>query len=89
VAAAETAGYGVFWFLGSTAIGLLYERSLGATIAFCVAMELAAVPVFAVGSASIRFLAGIARGPDGRHGIGPKQNVTELTKNATFPRKVP
>jgi MFS family permease len=41
-----TAGYGVFWFLGSAAIGLLYERSLPATIAFCVVAELAAIPFF-------------------------------------------
>lgn len=41
-----TAGYGVFWFLGSAAIGRLYDLSLAATVAFCVAMELAAVPIF-------------------------------------------
>ncbi len=42
-----TAGYGIFWFLGSAAIGALYDHSLGATIAFCVATQLAAVPIFA------------------------------------------
>jgi predicted MFS family arabinose efflux permease len=41
-----TAGYGVFWFLGSAAIGILYDISLPATIAFCVVAELAAVPFF-------------------------------------------
>jgi MFS family permease len=41
-----TAGYGTFWFLGSAAIGILYDLSLAATIAFCVVAELAAVPVF-------------------------------------------
>jgi MFS family permease len=41
-----TVGYGVFWFLGSAAIGILYDISLPATIAFCVAAELAAVPFF-------------------------------------------
>ena len=41
-----TAGYGVFWFLGSAAIGFLYDVSLPATIAFCTAAELAAVPIF-------------------------------------------
>jgi predicted MFS family arabinose efflux permease len=40
-----TAGYGVFWFLGSAAIGILYDLSLTATICFCVIVELAAVPV--------------------------------------------
>lgn len=41
-----TAGYGVFWFLGSATIGFLYDRSLTATIAFCVVTELAAIPLF-------------------------------------------
>lgn len=41
-----TAVYGVFWFLGSAVIGILYDWSLTATIAFCVAAQLAAVPVF-------------------------------------------
>jgi MFS family permease len=41
-----TAGYGVFWFLGSAAIGALYDRSLAATIAFCLVTQLAAVPIF-------------------------------------------
>lgn len=41
-----TAGYGVFWFVGSGAIGFLYDRSVPATIAFCVIAELAAAPFF-------------------------------------------
>jgi len=41
-----TAGYGLFWFIGSAAIGILYDRSVPATIGFCVALELAAVPFF-------------------------------------------
>ena len=41
-----TAGYGVFWFLGSAAIGILYDLSVPAVIVFCVVAELAAVPVF-------------------------------------------
>jgi predicted MFS family arabinose efflux permease len=41
-----TAGYGVFWFLGSAAIGMLYDISLPATIVFCVVFELSAVPIF-------------------------------------------
>lgn len=41
-----TAGYGVFWFIGSVIIGLLYDRSLDATITFCVVAELAAIPFF-------------------------------------------
>jgi predicted MFS family arabinose efflux permease len=41
-----TAGYGVFWFLGSIVIGLLYQRSLAGVIVFCIVAELAAVPFF-------------------------------------------
>jgi MFS family permease len=43
-----TAGYGLFWFMGSAAIGILYDRSIPATIAFCVILELAAIPIFFV-----------------------------------------
>jgi MFS family permease len=41
-----TAGYGLFWFFGSAAIGFLYDLSPSAAAAFCVAAELAAVPIF-------------------------------------------
>jgi MFS family permease len=41
-----TAGYGVFWFLGSAAIGALYEISVPLTVGFCMAAEMAAVPIF-------------------------------------------
>lgn len=40
-----TAGYGAFWFAGSTAIGVLYGRSLWAAIVFCVLAQLAAIPL--------------------------------------------
>jgi predicted MFS family arabinose efflux permease len=40
-----TAGYGLFWFLGSIAIGFLYQYSLSAVTTFCVLLELAAIPV--------------------------------------------
>jgi MFS family permease len=41
-----TAGYGIFWFLGSAGIGFLYGVSLPALIAFSVVLQLAAVPLF-------------------------------------------
>jgi MFS family permease len=41
-----TAGYGVFWFLGSVLIGILYDVSLLAVIAFSLIAELAAIPLF-------------------------------------------
>jgi MFS family permease len=41
-----TAGYGIFWFIGSAAIGALYQVSAQTAVAFCVVAELAAVPLF-------------------------------------------
>lgn len=41
-----TAGYGVAWFAGSATIGILYDISIPATVVFCVAVDLAAVPLF-------------------------------------------
>jgi MFS family permease len=41
-----TAAYGVFWFVGSALMGILYEVSLPILIAFSVAAELAAIPLF-------------------------------------------
>jgi MFS family permease len=41
-----TAGYGIAWFAGSAAIGILYDRSEFAALTFCVLAELAALPVF-------------------------------------------
>jgi MFS family permease len=43
-----TAGYGVFWFIGSAVMGILYDYSVTATIIFCVGTQLAAVPIFFV-----------------------------------------
>jgi hypothetical protein len=41
-----TAGYGIFWFIGSALIGFLYDRSISAVVAFCIVAELAAIPCF-------------------------------------------
>lgn len=41
-----TAGYGTFWFAGSAMIGIFYDVSVVWTVAFCVACQLAAVPIF-------------------------------------------
>ncbi len=49
-----TAGYGVFWFLGSALIGILYGVSLPLLIAFSVVAELAAIPLFIVVSRRFR-----------------------------------
>jgi len=41
-----TASYGIFWFIGSAAIGALYQTSMPFAVGFCVSAQLAAVPVF-------------------------------------------
>jgi MFS family permease len=41
-----TAGYGIFWFIGSAIIGILYDLSVPAVIAFCVVTQLTAIPIF-------------------------------------------
>jgi predicted MFS family arabinose efflux permease len=37
-------GYGVFWFLGSVLMGILYDKSIIALIIFSVVTQLASVP---------------------------------------------
>jgi MFS family permease len=39
------AGYGVAWFLGSAAMGVLYDRSLSFLVGFSVVAQLAAIPL--------------------------------------------
>jgi len=41
-----TAAYGVFWFLGSLIMGLLYGISILAVIAFCMATQVISIPLF-------------------------------------------
>jgi predicted MFS family arabinose efflux permease len=41
-----TAGYGIFWFLGSVLIGNLYEVSLPALVGFSVGAQLISIPLF-------------------------------------------
>lgn len=43
-----TTFYGVSWFLGSVAIGFLYQYSVFATVTFCVVLELAAIPILII-----------------------------------------
>ena len=43
-----TGVYGVFWFLGSVIIGRLYDVSLPALLAFSIAAQLVAIPIFIV-----------------------------------------
>jgi predicted MFS family arabinose efflux permease len=48
-----TAGYGLFWFLGSTVIGTVYDHSVAATVGVCVVLELAAIPFFIAAQARL------------------------------------
>jgi len=41
-----TAAYGISWFLGSAAIGFLYDVSVQAAVLFCVATGVASLPFF-------------------------------------------
>jgi MFS family permease len=41
-----TAGYGVFWFVGSVLIGRLYDISIPAVIVFSIVTQLIAIPFF-------------------------------------------
>jgi len=41
-----TAGYGVAWFIGSAAIGILYDISITGVVIFCLVLQVAAVPIF-------------------------------------------
>jgi MFS family permease len=42
-----TALYGTFWFFGSALIGILYDISAAAAAGFCVAAQIAAIPLLA------------------------------------------
>ena len=39
-------GYGIAWFLGSAAMGLLYDKSILGVVVFSVVLQLAALPIF-------------------------------------------
>jgi MFS family permease len=43
-----TGVYGIAWFLGSVVIGVLYDYSIAGVVIFCVALQMAAVPLFLV-----------------------------------------
>ncbi|MFN3928385.1 MAG: MFS transporter, partial [Thermoflexus sp.] len=47
-------GFGVSWFLGSAWMGMLYDLSLHALIAFSVVMQLVSVPLFFVVGKQLR-----------------------------------
>jgi MFS family permease len=38
-------GFGVFWFLGSVALGVLYDRSITALVVFSIVLQLGAIPL--------------------------------------------
>jgi MFS family permease len=47
-------GFGVFWFVGSVTLGVLYGRSLAAVVAFSVAVQLAAIPLILLTGRQLR-----------------------------------
>jgi len=47
-----TGAYGIAWFIGSVIIGLLYDRSVIATVVFCVVAQLIAIPFFGLSQRS-------------------------------------
>lgn len=48
------AGFGISWFLGSAAMGLLYETSIFAVVVFSIVVQLVALPVFLLAKTSSR-----------------------------------
>ena len=48
------AGFGIAWFLGSAAMGLLYEKSILAVVVFSVLVQLSALPVFLFAKDSLK-----------------------------------
>jgi MFS family permease len=53
-----TAGFGVFWFMGSVIIGKLYDVSLPALIVFSIAAQLIAIPLLIAVRNRVRQMAG-------------------------------
>jgi len=46
-------GFGIAWFAGSAIMGLLYEKSIPALVTFSIALQLAALPVFALANKKV------------------------------------
>ncbi|HHW41920.1 MAG TPA: MFS transporter [Syntrophomonadaceae bacterium] len=51
-------GYGLFWFLGSSLMGILYDRSVLALVIFSITVQLAAVPVLLVTKKQLKAVSG-------------------------------
>jgi MFS family permease len=49
-------GYGVFWFLGSAIMGVLYDASIQTLIVFSVVMQLASVPLLFVTQKELKII---------------------------------
>lgn len=47
-------GFGLFWFLGSVVLGILYDRSIPALVVFSIAAQLLALPVLVATAAKPR-----------------------------------
>ena len=53
-------GFGLFWFLGSALMGILYDYSIGSLIFFSVVIQLCSIPIFRRISKEICFVAPIS-----------------------------
>lgn len=49
-------GYGLFWFLGSALMGVLYDRSVPALVGFSIAVQLSAIPALLITKKRLRAL---------------------------------
>ena len=47
------AGYGIFWFVGSALMGVLYDLHIVAVVVFSVAAQLLSVPMFILAKRSL------------------------------------
>jgi len=47
-------GYGLFWFLGSALMGILYDKHVFYLVAFSVVAQLASIPVLLIARRKLR-----------------------------------
>lgn len=65
-----TAGYGIAWFAGSAIMGVLYDVSVNAVVIFCVALQLAAIPILIHVKRAHRDGSGVRGEPHDRDDVG-------------------
>jgi MFS family permease len=73
-----TSAYGTAWVVGSIVIGVLIGTSLGGLVAFCVIIELAAIPLI---------LAVRSRKGRGRHALTPRRSARRRRQTVAAQRR--